>query len=683
VVLAKHKPRLSYYGKRVTLALIAPLLFLGVVEIALIGFGVRPLSDTVDLSAGFSSTARVFEAEEGRGVFATVDRAAQQSFSRQEFMLRKPASGFRLFTLGGSSALGFPWGAEQAFTHLLTKVLQAAYPGRVVEGVNASAMSYASHRMSLLTHELRNYEPDLFILYEGHNEFIERSFYEAQNRALSSAGNGILGEWRLFALAQQLKPRSDQPPPGTTAELLGFDVVREKRIFANDADRAPVIETFETNYRNIIHLARRQGAQVVLCTVPSNVRDWRPNLAVLDETLDQQTRDKFIAYRAQSEKARAVGRDGEAVQALEQARETDPNHAGVHFELGRAYETLGRLDEARASYVRARDTDAQPSRGISAFNDIIRRLAEEEQLLLVDAERLFVAASPNGLIGFNLVEDYVHPKPEGHAIIARELAAVILNGGLLGESKQLDQQLFDAAVSRDAASAVADPSREAAMLYNTGYVLASQGHFEQAMDKYRACLSKNPFYTAAQLNLGVLLYGSGRPQEALEQFDAVLNLQPKHQQAKVSKAWALMTLGSYAVEVFRDATQSDPSDPQAFNGFGVALQRQARDLVGAANAFKRAVELEPRHPDAWCNLGETELRMNRLEPALRSFQKCAGLRPEHGATRAWLGWALELSGDRATAKTEYTAALLFEPENQYARQGLDRIESGLPVPAWP
>ena len=43
------------------------------------------------------------------------------------------------------------------------------------------------------------------------------------------------------------------------------------------------------------------------------------------------------------------------------------------------------------------------------------------ETVFVDAERLFEEASPHGLVGLNLVEDYVHPKPKGHRMIALAL----------------------------------------------------------------------------------------------------------------------------------------------------------------------------------------------------------------------------------------------------------------------
>lgn len=103
--------------------------------------GVQPLLAERDPFRGFSDAVRVFELDAERNVFRTPRRAIAHSFNYQEFAAQKSDNGFRFFVLGGSSALGFPWGAQVAFPGILADALQATLPGRTVEGVNAAAMS--------------------------------------------------------------------------------------------------------------------------------------------------------------------------------------------------------------------------------------------------------------------------------------------------------------------------------------------------------------------------------------------------------------------------------------------------------------------------------------------------------------------------------------------------------------
>jgi Flp pilus assembly protein TadD len=213
------------------------------------------------------------------------------------------------------------------------------------------------------------------------------------------------------------------------------------------------------------------------------------------------------------------------------------------------------------------------------------------------------------------------------------------------------------------------------MLYNTAYVLATQGHVERAMAHYRACLELAPTYTAAQHNLGMLLYESGRTEEALDEFDQVLALDPDHPRTRVSRGWALLTLGRPATEVFREATLSTPEDDLAWHGLGSALHREHREAErsdDAADAFRRALELEPQHAGAACKLGAVSLRADQLDDAVSWLRRCVELRPTDAGSRAWLGWAPQRRGEHEAAIAEYRTALSMDPDNEYAIRGLEQ-----------
>ncbi len=56
-------------------------------------------------------------------------------------------------------------------------LLPAADRNKNWEVINAGGISYASYRVAHLMEELVNYQPDLFIIYTGHNEFLEERTY--------------------------------------------------------------------------------------------------------------------------------------------------------------------------------------------------------------------------------------------------------------------------------------------------------------------------------------------------------------------------------------------------------------------------------------------------------------------------------------------------------------------------
>ena len=53
----------------------------------------------------------------------------------------------------------------------------AADPSRRWEVINAGGISYASYREAKLVEEIARYQPDLVLVYSGHNEFLEERTY--------------------------------------------------------------------------------------------------------------------------------------------------------------------------------------------------------------------------------------------------------------------------------------------------------------------------------------------------------------------------------------------------------------------------------------------------------------------------------------------------------------------------
>ena len=60
----------------------------------------------------------------------------------------------------------------------MRSILPTADPSRKWEVINCGGISYASYRIAMLMEELIRYQPDLFVIYNGENEFLEHRTYE-------------------------------------------------------------------------------------------------------------------------------------------------------------------------------------------------------------------------------------------------------------------------------------------------------------------------------------------------------------------------------------------------------------------------------------------------------------------------------------------------------------------------
>jgi tetratricopeptide (TPR) repeat protein len=665
-------------SRKIFFAALAVALFFGLAECALWIAGVRPLASERDPFQGFAEGVRIYELDAGRGVYRTNPRAVQHSFNYQEFRAEKPAGGFRLFVLGGSSAWGFPWGAEVAFAHPLGLALEAARPGRTIESINAAAMSYGSHRLRIVAREVLGYSPDAIVVFEGHNEFVERRFYRDQLAGPSTAARlrAVALHLRTFSAMSRAidslrsEERNEDDASRPAGELLGLDVRREVSVGVGPAEREEARASFEQNLRAILDDAERAGARVVLCTVPSNVKDWVPNESRFDNKVGLMQRQDLMRRLDEGKRALESGDAASAIGSLEQAVAIDGGYAEALYRLGQAYEAAGREADAYGAYVRARDADSKPARAISAFNQMIRELAQERGVLLVDTERIFEDASPGRLVGFNLIEDYVHPKPEGHKLIARAIWQALLEDGRLGEPKSADLAVFERAVGSEA-TAAGTP----ALLYNLAVVLENQGRFDQAMEKYRECVALDPNYYVARYNLGRLLTRAGRFAAAEAVHRETLQRVPDHVNSLIGLGEALRQQGKLAEarDSFARATTADPRSAGAWNRLGVALA-QLNQYTDAAPALARAVELDAKSAEFHVDYGFTLLALARLPDADREFTAALALRQDHVRAHNGLGAVRAEQGRRDEAISLFHESLRIDPKDGFARRALSQLE---------
>ena len=428
--------------------------------------------------------------------------------------------------------------------------------------------------------------------------------------------------------------------------------------------------------RAVGQLASEAGARVVLCTVPSNIREWVPNQSRFDDEVSFDDRQVVLRLLTEAEAALDQGEADPALASVEQAVGISPSYAETHFLLGRALEAVGRADEARAAFSRARDLDAQPARASSRLNEILREVATQQGTVLLDLDATFAEESPGGLVGFNLLEDYVHPKPEGHRLIARELWRVIQEQGLTGETREVDPVDFDLALeTHGLGGEPAANENNPSWLFNLAVVLEKQGLDDQAIEKYRACLALDPRYFVAHFNLGRLLFRDGRYRMAASHYSMALDVQPDYVRAMVGLGESLRRIDRAveAEQILSHAATLDPASAEVWGSLGGVLSQLGR-YAEAEIAFGRAIELDPRDAGAQADLGFTLLFQGKIPDAERAFRASLELKPDDLHGRNGLAAVLTEQGELDDAERLFRQNLRADPEDDFARGGLETIE---------
>ena len=165
-------------GKKLLFSIITVPLALVMLEVALALFGVQPAIYESDPYVGFAPVPLFVEEERSDSTIQLVTAQNKlRLFNAQTFGQEKPEGTYRIFSIGGSTTHGRPYDDATSFSGWLREYLKATSTERNWEVINAGGVSYASYRAALLMEELIQYEPDLFIIYSGHNEFLEERTY--------------------------------------------------------------------------------------------------------------------------------------------------------------------------------------------------------------------------------------------------------------------------------------------------------------------------------------------------------------------------------------------------------------------------------------------------------------------------------------------------------------------------
>jgi tetratricopeptide (TPR) repeat protein len=421
---AKHRGQ-TFTGKRawclrIALAVLSPILFFLLLEGCLLVLGV-------------GSPASFFVPADRPGLVTPNQMfiwfyRANRSTSPHPCLIHtpKPAQDLRLFVLGGSAAMGTPQPAY-GFARILELMLQDAFPGQRVEVINAAMRGINSHILVPIADACAELEPDLMIIYAGNNEFTGRygadTFWGRYPRfipLLHAAKRPRTSQWIRHAI---------QGIPGThTDEEQAQDMpfFREQRMTADFPHRDIVYRNYKANLTEICRRATAQGAEVLILTLPVNLRDWAPVGALHrpDLSADELARWESL-YRTGITHEDSKDYQ-QALVVYQEALSFDDHHADLHYRLGRCYLAMDQIEHASRHFSLARDWDALQFRTDSRLNDTIRSLVaqtDSHQVHLLDAAQQWAGPEvcDDGIPGGELFNDHVHFSFRGDYEMARTL----------------------------------------------------------------------------------------------------------------------------------------------------------------------------------------------------------------------------------------------------------------------
>jgi tetratricopeptide (TPR) repeat protein len=116
---------------------------------------------------------------------------------------------------------------------------------------------------------------------------------------------------------------------------------------------------------------------------------------------------------------------------------------------------------------------------------------------------------------------------------------------------------------------------------------------------------------------------------------------------------------------------------EAEDWYDLGCELEISDPEGARDAYRRALELEPRHPDAHINLGRLLHEQGDVAAAERHYRVALDYRPRHATAAYDLGVALQDLGRPHDAIRAYERAIAADPRYVDAHYNLAQVYENL------
>ena len=199
------------------------------------------------------------------------------SLEDSTFTARKADNTFRIFTLGGSS-VAFLQDDLVELEAQLTEEYKDDFDA--VEIINAGFWSYGSQRVLIVARELLEYDPDLFVLYSGHNEFEDLKQLEVAEQGPPLLLR-ILTHSAVFRLVAD---RVTNRRLNLLEKQRNLDVLRRDPFPTPEEWKAEItpdvlderMDHYQDNLSLIAQMCKQRGVPLIIGTVPSN--HWDPSL---------------------------------------------------------------------------------------------------------------------------------------------------------------------------------------------------------------------------------------------------------------------------------------------------------------------------------------------------------------------------------------------------------------------
>ncbi|HMH33792.1 MAG TPA: hypothetical protein VK543_12220 [Puia sp.] len=353
----------------------------------------------------------------------------------------KEKSTLRIFVLGESTTIGYPYFHNGSFHRWLLYRLMHEFPDRPFEVINLSLTAVNSYTVLGFAKELVKYQPDAVLIYSGHNEYYGTLGVGSTNRV-----GGHPWVIKLVLRLRELRTvqwlthllehakHSSNPMEEYAGQTLMQRMVADQQIPYGSTLYKKGIEQFMSNIDETLSLFNKDNIPVFVSNLVSNEIDLKPFVSIPPDSI------QFSGFNKNFRSGVMAFNQGDwenATRWLKSADQIYHGHALCNYYLGKLACQRRDYSQAKAYLTRAKDLDGLRFRAPAEINNAITKLCSKYKFAhLVDTKAAFDSGSLNHIIGEGLMLEHVHPNLKGYAIMSDAFYEALKSSRIIPTAKE-------------------------------------------------------------------------------------------------------------------------------------------------------------------------------------------------------------------------------------------------------
>ncbi len=341
----------------------------------------------------------------------------------------KPPGTIRIFAFGGSTTFGLFVGKGNSFPGVIEKRLLEMLPDHNVEVINLGCPGLDSTRIRILIDAVTGLDPDLLLIYSGHNEMLQGDMstqvglnaYTVHSRLLCISA---IYRWMNYGLSDFRKSQEHEIVRDEVSSLQAGNIpVYDPLELPPDQQRLPrknLVEDAAANYSaNIVEMASKakKASVPILFILPISNLFHPPYVSAHEEAFAQH--EEFESLLKSAWDAFRNGNLSNALPCLDRAIRLSPRYAMAWYMRGLLRISLGQEKGAFTDLQNACDLDVRTHRLTSQLQSAMIDAVEASGVTWIDLRPEFYKELSTAF-SKKVFVDHCHPTEYGHRLIAEK-----------------------------------------------------------------------------------------------------------------------------------------------------------------------------------------------------------------------------------------------------------------------